>query len=236
MSARRTPGWRSNSRKARCSEMKSILTALLMLSIGSVPAWAALGDTVASVDSDTQALHGRHVLIAKAGYNLHQITLKDGGVIKEFVSPAGMVFGISWTGPFAPNLQQLLGTYLTHYQQGQVVQHVPRRMITIHGDNFVYTSSGTMRNFRGRAYVPGLVPAKISRRRWCNEPENLFSSRRKPSLRGDGGIAPFGRLRWWLGRWRRRWRRRRRRLQPHPGVRAHLLDVSQPNRRRGRRF
>jgi len=141
--------------------MKSIFAVLLML-MGSVQAWAALGDNIASVNSDAQVLGGKHQIVAKVGYNLHQITMADGSVVNEFVSPAGTVFGISWQGHFAPNLHQLLGTYMTNFQQGQVTQRVPRRSITIQGDNFVFSSVGHLRSFRGRAYVPGLVPANLT--------------------------------------------------------------------------
>ena len=142
--------------------MKSIFTVLFMLMMGSVPAWAVLGDNVSSVDSDVQALGGKHVMVAKVGYNLHQITAKDGSVVNEFVSPAGTVFGISFQSHTMPNLQQLLGSYMTNFQQGQRTQHVRRRSVTIQGDNFVFSSVGYMRSFRGRAYVPGLVPANLT--------------------------------------------------------------------------
>jgi hypothetical protein len=142
--------------------MKSILNVLLMLMMASVPAWAALGDDVSSVNSDVQALGGKHVMVAKVGYNMHQITAADGSVVNEFVSPAGKVFGISWQGQGVPNLQQLLGSYMTNLQQGQRTQVVRRRAVTIQGDNFVFTSFARMRNFRGRAYVPGLVPANLT--------------------------------------------------------------------------
>ena len=56
--------------------MKSILTVLLMLMMGSLPAWAALGGNVASVNSDAQVLGGQHLMVAKVGYNLHQITMR----------------------------------------------------------------------------------------------------------------------------------------------------------------
>jgi hypothetical protein len=142
--------------------MKSILTVVLMLMMGSLPAWAALGDNVSSVNSDVQALGGQHVMVAKVGYNVHQITLPDGSVVKEFVSSAGWVFGISWTAHFMPNLPQLLGSYLTDLQQGQRTNVVRRRAVTIQTDNFVFSSVGHARYFRGRAYVPGLVPPNLT--------------------------------------------------------------------------
>jgi len=142
--------------------MKTILNVLLVLMMAGVPAWAALGDDVSSVNSDVQALGGKHLMVAKVGYNMHQITAPDGSVVSEFVSPAGVVFGISWQGQGVPNLQQLLGSYMTNLQQVQRTQVVRRRAVTIQGDNFVFTSFGRMRNFRGRAYVPGLVPANLT--------------------------------------------------------------------------
>jgi hypothetical protein len=142
--------------------MKSILMVLLMLVIGSLPAWAALGGDVSSVNSDVQVLRGQHVMVAKIGYNLHQITTPDGGVVNEFVSPAGVVFGVSWQSHFIPNLQQLLGSYVTNLQQGQRTEVIPRHAVTVQGDNFMLYSFGHGRSFRGRAFVPGLVPANLT--------------------------------------------------------------------------
>ncbi|MGO8816188.1 MAG: DUF2844 domain-containing protein [Terriglobia bacterium] len=142
--------------------MKSTFAVLLMLLMGSVPAWAALGENVASVDTDVQVLGGQRAMIAKEGYNLHQITMKDGSVVNEFVSPAGYVFGVSWRSHFMPNLQQLLGSHMADLQQGQRTNVVPHRAVTIQTDNFVFSSFGHMRSFRGRSYVPGLVPANLT--------------------------------------------------------------------------
>jgi hypothetical protein len=141
---------------------KSVLKFLLILAMGCLPAWAALGDNVSSVETDAQALHGKHVMVNKTSYNLHQITMNDGSLVKEYVSPAGIVFGVSWQGHFIPNLQQLLGTYMTNLQQGQRTNWVRRRSVTIQGDNFVFFSLGHLRYFHGLAYVPGLIPANLT--------------------------------------------------------------------------
>jgi hypothetical protein len=142
--------------------MKRNFAILLILMLGSIPAWAALGNNIASVDADAQAFRGEHVMVAKTGYNLHQITMADGSVVKEFVSPAGTVFAVAWRGHFIPNLQQLLGAYVTNLQQGQRTRVIPRRGITIQGNDFVFTSFGLNRSFRGRAWVPSLVPANLT--------------------------------------------------------------------------
>ena len=142
--------------------MKRILMVFLMLILGSFPAWAALGGDVSSVNSDVSAIGGQHSLVAKTGFTLHQITTSDGSVVNEFVSPAGVVFGVSWQGHFVPNLQQLLGSYATNLRQGQRTQVMPRHAVTIQGDNFMLTSFGHGRSFRGRAFVPGLVPPSLT--------------------------------------------------------------------------
>jgi len=142
--------------------MRGVWILLVMLALGSVPARAVLGEDVASVASDAQAFGGNHVMVPRVGFNLHQITLKDGTVVNEFVSPAGTVFGVSWQGRFVPDLHQLLGTYITNLQQGQRTRVVRRRAVTIQGNNFVFSSMGHLRSFRGRAYVPSLVPDSVT--------------------------------------------------------------------------
>jgi hypothetical protein len=142
--------------------MKTTAAVLVMLVMGSIPGWAALGGNEASVDTDVHALGGKHQVEARAGYSLHQITLQDGSTVKEFVSPSGTVFGVSWRSHVMPNLSQLLGNYLSDLQQGQPTQRIPRRGITIQGKDFYFTNFGRMMSFRGRAYVPSLIPANVS--------------------------------------------------------------------------
>jgi hypothetical protein len=147
--------------KGRLHMMKSILTVLLTMVIGSLPAWAALGDDVSSVNSDLRVLGGKRRVIFGAGYDLHQITMPDGSMVKEFVSPWGKVFGISWQGHSMPDLQQLLGSYMAVVQQAKRTQVVRRRSVLIRVDDVVFCSSGHLRSFRGYAYVPSLVPSDV---------------------------------------------------------------------------
>jgi hypothetical protein len=135
---------------------------LIMLALGSVPAWAALGGNVASIDSDFQSLGGQHKMVARVGYSLHQITAADGSMVSEFVSPAGTVFGVSWQGHSLPKFSQLLGTHMADFQNGQRMNHVPRRAVTIESNDFVLVSIGHNGSFRGRAFVRSLVPATVT--------------------------------------------------------------------------
>ena len=141
-------GWKS---------MRTSLGVLLILSLGAAPGWAALGEPESSVSADRQMLRGQIREEVHEGYRLHQITDASGGVVREYVSPAGVVFGVSWQGPFVPNMQQLLGSYFTHlqqYAQAQSGRHGGPLMIQ--KDNFVFASGGHMGWRHGHACVPSL--------------------------------------------------------------------------------
>jgi len=136
---------------------------LLILILGAIPSWAALGETEASVNADGQFLRGQIRSEAHPGYRIHQITNASGGVVREYVSSQGKVFGVSWQGPFVPNMRQLLGAYFVHldrYAQAQTGRH--GGPLIIQRDDFVFTTGGHMGYRHGHAYVPSLLPANLS--------------------------------------------------------------------------
>ena len=147
-----------------CYFMKTALGVLLSLLVGVGPAWAVLGEYESSVGLDQQAMRGEIRKEARQGYNLHQITAADGTVVREFVSPAGLVFGIAWQASHMPNLQQLLGSNITELQQA--LQSKTRRHsggpLIVRTDKLVFASGGHLRSFHGYAYVPNLVPKNIT--------------------------------------------------------------------------
>jgi Protein of unknown function (DUF2844) len=139
-----------------------LATVSLALVLGAAPAWAVLGEPLSSVQSDHVYFRGMLVRVPRQGYELHQITAPDGTVIREYVSPEGTVFGVSWQGPVMPNLSQLLGSYLTDFQQASQSPHARRAPLVVHTDRVVIESGGHMRAFHGRAYVPNLVPNNLT--------------------------------------------------------------------------
>jgi hypothetical protein len=85
--------------------------------------------------------------------------------VKEYVSPAGKVFAITWRGPFIPNMQQLLGTYFDQYAQAAKAQresHYGHRPLNIQQPDLVFQNGGHMHSYFGRAYVPGMVPQGVN--------------------------------------------------------------------------
>jgi hypothetical protein len=122
---------------------------------------ASLGGTAASVDADRVHLEGALLRIARAGpYSVHEIQSAAGTVVREFVSPAGTVFGVAWQGPWIPDLKQVLGAYFDQYRAALRSRTGRRRRgpISIDTPGLVVQMAGHPRSFSGRAYVPQLVP------------------------------------------------------------------------------
>ena len=131
------------------------------------PARAALGDDVSSVPTD--AVRMKAQLRAGAapstnGYTVQEITLTSGTVLREYASPAGKIFAVTWTGPQKPDLAQAFGSYYTSFATAaNATTHYNHRHLLVRQPDLVVESNGRMRaTFYGRAYVPSLVPAGVN--------------------------------------------------------------------------
>jgi hypothetical protein len=98
----------------------------------------------------------------RGNYRVHEIKLQSGTVLREFVVPGGKVFGVAWNGPALPNLRQALGRYFDVYVTAAQAKRGGRRPLLIEQSEFVLQSSGHMRAFSGRAYLPQALPAGTS--------------------------------------------------------------------------
>ena len=137
------------------------LTSLALVAlVVSVPAAATLGEDVASVAADQKQMQGTLQITSAAKFAVHEIRLPSGTVVKEFVSPAGMVFAASWQGPSLPDLQQVLGRYFDEYSGAVRSRNTgPSRPAKASG--LVVQSGGHMRALFGRAYVPQMLPRGV---------------------------------------------------------------------------
>ena len=129
------------------------------------PALAALGGDVSSVQEDKAQMKGTLKTTENDAYTVHEITAAGNTIVKEYVSPAGKVFAITWHGQFIPNMQQLLGTYFDQYAQAAKEQresHPGRHPLNIQQSGLVVQSGGHMRSYMGRAYAPDMVPQGVN--------------------------------------------------------------------------
>ncbi|SRR5579864_7320965 len=142
--------------------MKTIAVVLLIVMNSTVSAWAALGQSRESIKEDTARLNGKVMVTEMRGYAVHQITRDDGAVLREFVSPHGQVFGITWEGRTMPNLKDLLGPSAQAFQQATETTHPRRGPISLHLDNLVVETGGHMRDFHVRAYRLDMMPEGVT--------------------------------------------------------------------------
>ena len=63
-----------------------------------------------------------------------------------------------------PNMQQLLGSYVTDLQTASRAQTYVRHLrgVTVKTNDFVFVNSGHTRFWKGNAYVPSLFPSNVS--------------------------------------------------------------------------
>lgn len=142
--------------------MKPLLPAAPILLLFAAPTWAALGQPVASVASDQQRLGGERRSIAADAFSVEEITSASGTVVREFVSPGGQVFAISWRGPVRPDLRQLLGEHFAAFTRAAAEAGHRRHPLAVRTGELVVESGGHVRDFRGRAYLPALMPEGVS--------------------------------------------------------------------------
>jgi len=125
-------------------------------------AGASLGAPEATVAADAEQLKGSIRLTEHANYRVHEVTLPSGTVLREFATPAGSIFAVAWSGPSMPNLRQALGGYFDTYTAAAKAPHQGHHHLAVTQDKIVLQSSGRMRAFTGRAYLPQAVPAGVS--------------------------------------------------------------------------
>lgn len=144
------------------------LGAIFLTGEAWVPAKAGLGDTAASVEADRVSMKGQLRNPRSApGYSVQEIAAANGTDVREYVSPSGVIFAVSWSGPAMPNLQQTLGTYFAQYQtavgtQRTTGQRGGHHHLEIRSPSLVVHVGGHMRQYFGLAYAPSLLPPNVS--------------------------------------------------------------------------
>jgi hypothetical protein len=125
---------------------------------------AALGESAASIQSDKDFLSAhKSAMTVQKGYTVHEIQT-DSAIIREYVSPSGIVFGIAWNGLVNPDLSQLLGGYAAEYDEAlaQTPRKHGRRNLQVKTNRVIVQKWGHMRNLQGRAYALDLIPPGVN--------------------------------------------------------------------------
>lgn len=100
-----------------------------------------------------------------ASYTISKTVMDNGTTLSEYATPAGLVFALSWEGPFMPDLSSLLGNYFSAFKTQADASRATRNIGTpvgIDAGSVVVRSSGRMRSYSGYAYAPDLIPAGVN--------------------------------------------------------------------------
>lgn len=140
------------------------LAVAALLAGSAAPALAGLGGDASSIATDSAMLKGEVNVSTGNGFTVHEIQLPTGTVLREYLSPAGKVFAITWNGPVVPDLKQTLGTYYEQFRTA--VRSAPRgsghHHLAVDQPDLVIRAHGHMRSLHGLVYVPSLLPANVS--------------------------------------------------------------------------
>jgi hypothetical protein len=130
----------------------------------SYPALAALGGDVNSVEQDRAHMNASVQVTHASAYDVHQMQAPSGTVVNEYLSPSGTVFAVAWHGPFAPQMQQILGAYFQQYSAALQARdkHYGHNPLNIQLPGLVVQTGGHMRAYFGRAYVPAMLPEGVT--------------------------------------------------------------------------
>jgi hypothetical protein len=149
----------------KTSKRVSLIAISFLMFTLSFPAFAVLGGDESSVAADMAQMKATVRVTPGATFAVHEVKASSGPVVREYVSPAGRVFGVAWQGSSIPDMQQLLGTYFQQYStasQAAKAGHPGRRPLNIQLPGLVVQTSGHMRSLYGRAYDPSLLPQGVS--------------------------------------------------------------------------
>ena len=132
--------------------------------LGVMPVRASLGGDAASVIADMDDLHGSAASTVLPQYDIQDINNDNGMHVREFLTKAGIVFAVAWTGPVVPDLRPLLGASFDAYTKSLSAMKLTglTRSLRIATSELVVEAGGHMRAYSGRAYLPQLVPVSVA--------------------------------------------------------------------------
>lgn len=140
----------------------SLSLACLLIQGLPQPARAALGGSATSIETDRVSMKGLTRPVTPGAVQKQELQLPSGTIVIEYLNSAGQVFAVTWHGPVLPDLHQVLGNYFANYQTAARQPVARHRLVRLNSPGIVIESSGKMRAFVGRAWVPALLPSGVT--------------------------------------------------------------------------
>jgi hypothetical protein len=137
--------------------MKALVGALLALWMSG--SWAALGGQPAQFAANAVARQTDTKSTGPAPYTDIRTALASGTIVHEYTDTAGTVFAVSWSGPFLPNMKQLLGAHFDILARRDGAAHRRHGQRMVDQPDVKVEAGGHMGAFEGRAWLPARLPA-----------------------------------------------------------------------------
>lgn len=115
--------------------------------------WAALGEP----------LPAGAPAVPSGPYTVLSQRTDSGTEVREYAGAGGVVFAVTWSGPFMPDLRSLLGPHFAAFEQ-HAASVGRASAVSLQGPDLVLQSGGRMGAFRGRAWLPRQLPAGVDPR------------------------------------------------------------------------
>lgn len=139
--------------------------AALAFLVTALPCAASLGGAPSQFPA---ASSGRMHAMSAAGpaaadFTVNVTTLPSGTTVREYTARSGVVFAVSWNGPFMPDLRTLLGPHFAALAaEGARRPKAGHSQLRVAAQDLSIESSGHMRAYTGRAWIASLLPAGFS--------------------------------------------------------------------------
>lgn len=146
----------------RVARTGGALCALFALIGFARPVHAALGDDVSAVEQDRVRMHASHEVRKRGAWDVHELTTAVGSTVREFVGPDGIVFAVSWSGGWRPDLRDMLGTHYDRFIAGTRGRRRTQGSVRVELPGMVVVMGGYLRTFFGHAYLSDRLPAGFS--------------------------------------------------------------------------
>jgi hypothetical protein len=127
--------------------------------------WAALGETLASVDREAVQTGARRSMAAMTRYTMQEMQTPNGSRVVQYLGGDGLVFAVRWNTHAKPDLSVLLGKAFPSYASAAQVaaQRGGIQRQFRHDDaDLVVQSSGHLQAYAGYAYRRSLLPQGVS--------------------------------------------------------------------------
>ncbi len=145
------------------ARLKWTITFIAALLVVQGLCTSVIGACAGSTQQDKKVMEAvRATSTVRDGYTVEEIHY-GAAVMREYITPTGVVFGIDWKGMIHPDVTQLLGSFTDAYLEDllQAPGQSKRLKIVVEAEEIVVRRWGQPADPHGRAYAPDLAPQGV---------------------------------------------------------------------------